>query len=184
MKRISILSVLLLSIMLIACTGKSPEVPLLTVTMAGKTEGEEQRAAIEKKEGAAAAESEVQNEEVMLIQVQGNGHTVVFELNDSAASRSLYNQLPFRIEVENYSSNEKIFYPPEKLEIGETPLTDGGEEGGLAYFASWGNVIMYYGNFGPYSGLYELGTATSGSQWIRELSGELLISVGNEAGEP
>lgn len=40
---------------------------------------------------------------------------------------------------------------------------------------------MFYGKYGPYSGLYELGTAVSGSEWIQELSGEILISADSEA---
>lgn len=147
-------------------TGKSPEVPSQIAAVAVETESED---------------GVPNDEKTMQILVQGNGHTVVFKLNDSPASRSLYNQLPLNIEVENYSSNEKIFYPPDKLEIGGTPLTDGGGEGGLAYFASWGDVVMFYGKYGPYSGLYELGTAVSGSEWIQELSGEILISADSEA---
>ncbi len=49
--------------------------------------------------------------------------------------------------------------------------------GGLAYFAPWGNVVMYYGDFGPYSGLYELGKAASGSEAIGELSGEIFVEA-------
>lgn len=124
---------------------------------------------------AGSGEGIENEEETMRISVQGNGHTVVFELNDSPASKSLYNQLPLTIEVENYGGNEKIFYPPVRLEIGDTQLTKGGGEGGLAYFASWGDVIMYYGDFSSYSGLYDLGTAISGREWIEELSGEIVI---------
>lgn len=116
-----------------------------------------------------------QNSDVMRIEIQGNGHTVVFELNDSPAARSLYSQLPLSVEVENYGNNEKIFSPPEGLETDGTPFTAGGGEGGLAYFAPWNNVVLYYGSFGPYSGLYDLGTAISGSEWIEELTGEITI---------
>lgn len=48
-------------------------------------------------------------ETTMQISVQGNGHTIVFELNDSPAARSLYSQLPMTVRIENYSTNEKIF---------------------------------------------------------------------------
>lgn len=36
---------------------------------------------------------------------------------------------------------------------------------------------MYYGSFEPYSGLYELGAAVSGSEMIGKLSGEILIEA-------
>lgn len=54
---------------------------------------------------------------------------------------------------------------PDKLDTGDTPLTEGGGKGGLAYFPQ--DVVMYDGPYGPYSGLYDLGTAVSGSGWSR-----------------
>ena len=53
----------------------------------------------------------------------------------------------------------------------------GGGAGGLAYFEPWGNVVMYYGDFGSYSELYELGKAVSGSEAIGELSGEVFVEA-------
>ena len=40
----------------------------------------------------------------------------VYELNNSQAAAELYDQLPLTLEVEDYSTNEKIFYPPEALD--------------------------------------------------------------------
>ena len=65
----------------------------------------------------------------------------------------------------------------DKLDTGDTPLTEGGGKGGLAYFSPWGDVVMYDGPYGPYSGLYDLGTAVSGSGWIPDLSGENVIET-------
>lgn len=184
MKKRYLLSTLLLAVMLTACTGKSQETDLQTVTATAGAESKEAQTQTETETEPETAEPEketLKEDKDLRISVQGNGHTIVFQLNDSAASRSLYNQLPLSLEVEDYSSDEKIFYPPGKLDTGDTPLTEGGKAGGLAYFSSWGNVIMYYGNFGPYSGLYDLGTAVSGSEWIPELSGEILISADGES---
>ena len=181
MKKRYLLSTLLLAIMLTACTGKSKETAPRTVTAATNAEAKETQTQAETKTEPETVEPEKENEDLR-ISVQGNGHTIVFQLNDSAASRSLYNQLPLSLEVEDYSSDEKIFYPPKKLDTGDTPLTEGGKAGGLAYFSPWGDVIMYYGDFGSYSGLYDLGSAVSGSEWIQELSGEILISADGEGG--
>lgn len=180
MERLRILTIFLLAVLLTACSKNLPEesVPTVSTTSDTKTETGEVwlPTRIEETPDEEDSEKETQKgEEVIQIQVQGNGHTIVFELNDSPASRSLYRQLPLTIEVEDYGSNEKIFYPPDELEISDTPLTEGGGEGGLAYFASWGDVIMYYDSFGSYSVLYDLGTAVSGGEWIKELSGEILI---------
>ncbi len=110
----------------------------------------------------------------MKISVTADNHVTVFELNDSQAAKDLYKQLPLKIAVENYSSDEKIFYPPQKLNTANTPNANAGI-GTLAYYAPWGNVVMFYGNFGSASGLYELGKAISGSEYIKDMTGTIQI---------
>lgn len=112
--------------------------------------------------------------ETMKIRVYSNGNTTVFRLNDSQAAKELYDQLPLSIEVENYSSNEKIFYPPKKLDTVNTPLANA-KKGTLAYYAPWEDVVMFYGDFGTVSGLYELGHAVSGMEYIKNISGTIQI---------
>ncbi|MCB6610772.1 cyclophilin-like fold protein [[Clostridium] symbiosum] len=108
------------------------------------------------------------------IRVSAGEKTVVFELNESAAAKSLCQQLPLTTEVENYGQNEKIFYLPENLDITDTPQAASGA-GTLAYYAPWGDVVMFYGDYSPNGKLYELGQAVSGSGEISSLSGTLQI---------
>ena len=44
-----------------------------------------------------------------------NNQTIEIELNNSPSANDLYNQLPLSIDLEDYSTNEKIFYPPNKF---------------------------------------------------------------------
>lgn len=111
--------------------------------------------------------------------VQNGNRTIVFALNDSAAANALYEQLPLEIEVENFSSNEKIFYPPDKLDCAGAPMAGGGA-GVLAYYEPWGDVVMFYGGFSANGSLYGLGEAVSGAEHIPNLSGTLLITPGPE----
>jgi hypothetical protein len=112
----------------------------------------------------------------MMIHVTDGTHKIVFALNDTPAAKSLYAQLPLEIEVDNYGGNEKIFYPPEKLD-GKNAVETGGEAGGLAYFSPWGNVVMYYGAFSQYPGLYVLGEAISGGEQIGQLTGTIRVTA-------
>jgi len=121
-------------------------------------------------------DNEPANEDVatpndMKISVEANGNTVIFELNDSSAAKSLYNQLPLTLPVENFGSNEKIFYPPERLDMSNTPIM-GGSAGGLAYYEPWGDVIMFYGNYGP---MPTLGRAIQGVEHISSMTGTIQI---------
>ena len=103
-----------------------------------------------------------------------DGTVIEYALNDSQAAADLYSQLPLTIEVKDYSTNEKIFYPPEELDTGDAPEAAGGA-GVLAYYEPWGDVVMFYDDFSTASGLYELGMVTSGSENISELSGSVRI---------
>ena len=123
-------------------------------------------AAIAKTEPSASKEGAV-----MQMVVNANGKDIVFELNDSQAAKDLQSQLPLSTDVENYGSNEKIFYPPRKLHPAGTPLVKSASAGTLAYYAPWGDVVMFYGSFGSAAGLYELGRAVQGAEHIRNLSG-------------
>lgn len=122
-----------------------------------------------------ASEPESAADAVRRIRVQANGNTIVFELNDSQAAQALYEQLPLTVEVENFSTNEKIFYPPEELAVANTPAAESGDAGILAYYAPWGDVVLFYDDFRSASGLYELGHAVSGSEHISAMSGTIQI---------
>lgn len=125
-------------------------------------------------EKSESQETKAEEDEALRIQVQDSTHTIIFELNDSPAARTLYDQLPLTTEVQDYSTNEKIFYPPESLDT-DNAVEGKGPAGSLAYFSPWGNVVMYYSEYGPYNGLYHLGNAVSGEEWISELTGTIQI---------
>lgn len=107
--------------------------------------------------------------------VKSGKYSITYQLNNSRAAKDLYDQLPFTLKVENYSDNEKIFYPPKGLKTDGTPKSKG-RKGSLSYYAPWGDVVMFYGEAGSASGLYELGTVVSGENDISLLSGEITIS--------
>lgn len=114
-----------------------------------------------------------------VIQISHGKNVVTFQLNDSKAAKELYEQLPLSLAVQNYSNNEKIFYPPEALDTNNA-IEASGQEGSLAYYELWGNVVMFYRPFtpSPSGRLYELGKAVSDSEHIQNLSGTIEINRG------
>ncbi len=88
-------------------------------------------------------QSEVQMSEKHIVITTEQGNEIIFLLNDTPAANSFYDQLPLTVKVENYGSNEKIFYPPEKLDT-----TNGIHNSGiLNYYAPWGDIFMPYGTY-------------------------------------
>ena len=112
----------------------------------------------------------------MRIRVTDGTHTVIYQLNNSPSAKSLYAMLPMDAEVENYGSNEKIFYPEAAVDTADG-IEGGGKAGGLALFSPWGNVVMYYDSFGSYPGLYILGEAVEGTDQIKDLAGSIHVEA-------
>lgn len=121
-------------------------------------------------------EMEESNVETNQISVTCGDTQVVYELNDSSAAQSLLSQLPLTVEVEDFSTNEKVFYPPQELDTSDTPLAEGGA-GTLAYYAPWGDVVLFYDSFSANGSLYELGEAVSGVENIGQMSGTITVET-------
>ena len=111
-----------------------------------------------------------------LLSVTWGDKQLIYALNDSPAAAALLEQLPLTVQVEDYSSNEKIFYPPQKLDISDSPAASGGS-GTLAYYAPWGDIVMFYGDFDENPSLYELGRIVSGEELLSQLDGSITIEA-------
>lgn len=121
-------------------------------------------------------EMEESNVETNQISVTCGDTQVVYELNDSPAAQSLLSQLPLTVVVEDFSTNEKVFYPPQELDTSDTPLAVGGA-GTLAYYAPWGDVVLFYDSFSANSSLFELGEAVSGAEDISQMTGTITVET-------
>lgn len=110
------------------------------------------------------------------ISVDFGENTVVYALNDGSAADSLYAMLPLTIEVEDYSANEKIFYPEQALDTSDSPLAQAGA-GTLAYYEPWGDVVFFYGDYNENPGLFELGQAVSGGELVGAMAGTITIEA-------
>lgn len=89
-------------------------------------------------------------------------HVFTATLYNNPSSRDLVSMLPLGLTVEDYSNNEKIAYLPRKLtEEGAAPF--GSEAiGDVCYFAPWGNLVFFYGNYRYSRGLIRLGRLDKG----------------------
>lgn len=127
-------------------------------------------------QGTTSSETEENDMESTQIAVTCGDMQVVYELNDSPAAQSLLSQLPLTVAVEDFSTNEKVFYPPQELDTSDTPLAEGGA-GTLAYYAPWGDVVLFYDSFSANGSLYELGEAVSGVENIGQMSGTITVET-------
>lgn len=87
-------------------------------------------------------------------------------LEDTLSSRDLMAQLPLSIDLEDYSSTEKIAYLPRKLATTGAPSGVDPDIGDIAYYAPWGNLAIFYRDFGYSRGLIRLGRITAGLEHL------------------
>jgi hypothetical protein len=110
------------------------------------------------------ARSPVSGEEAstMRIRLTFDGKAVEATLLDNATARDLLSLLPMTLTLEDYNSTEKIGYPPRKLSTAGAPPGVDPSVGDIAYYAPWGNLAIFYKDFGYSRGLIGLGRIDSG----------------------
>lgn len=78
-------------------------------------------------------------------------------LNQSATAQSLIEQMPFAADMEDFAGKEKIFYPKRALSTKGAPGGTDALKGDITYYAPWGDVAIFYQDFGYAKGLVPLG---------------------------
>ncbi|MFV0662794.1 cyclophilin-like fold protein [Denitromonas sp.] len=98
----------------------------------------------------------------MKIRLTINGKAVIARLNDTATARELAAQLPLTLPLEDYAATEKITYLPKKLSTAGAPAGFDPSVGDITYYAPWGNLAIFYKDFGYSQGLISLGQIETG----------------------
>ena len=129
---------------------------------------------------AVAATDEVSHSrrETMKIRMTMAGQIITASLEESDSAREFFAMLPLTLPFEDYAETEKIAYLPGKLTTQTAPEGIDPQVGDIAYYAPWGNLAIYYRDFGYSSGLIRLGRITSGLDALTaQPSGTLTIEA-------
>ena len=116
----------------------------------------------------------------MRIQINIDGQRITATLAESATSRDFVSLLPLTLTLRDYASTEKISDLPRRLSTKGAPAGVDPDIGDIAYYAPWGNLAIYYKDFGYSDGLVRLGTIDSGIEALRR-SGPIEVTI--ERGE-
>jgi hypothetical protein len=124
------------------------------------------------------ARSPVSSEEAstMRIRLTFDGKAVEATLLDNATARDLLSLLPMTLTLEDYASTEKIGYPPRKLSTAGAPAGVDPSVGDIAYYVPWGNLAIFYKDFGYSRGLIGLGRIDSGIEAL-SVPGSLKVTI-------
>jgi hypothetical protein len=114
-------------------------------------------------------------EAAMQIRIRAGDRILTARLEDSAATRDFVALLPIELTLKDYASTEKIATLPRQLSTEGTPPGVDPTVGDIAYYAPWGNLAIYYRDFGYSRGLVRLGRIEADAEALRSLEGPVTI---------
>lgn len=103
------------------------------------------------------------------IQLAFNNENVIVKLHDNPTSKDFLALLPLTLKLEDYAGTEKISYLPRKLSTEGAPSGSDPSVGDFTYYAPWGNLAIFYKDFGYSNGLIILGKVESGIEKLASL---------------
>jgi hypothetical protein len=111
---------------------------------------------------ASAAPIRVEQAKTMKIRIDVDGTRMTATLDDNAASRDFASLLPLTLTLEDYNGTEKISDLPKKLSTKDAPDGIDPSVGDITYYSPWGNLAIFYKDFGYSRGLVKLGRIDAG----------------------
>ncbi|MFM2482537.1 cyclophilin-like fold protein [Celerinatantimonas sp. YJH-8] len=111
----------------------------------------------------------------MKIRITAGSTVLTATMNDSATSRDFISLLPQTLKITDYSSTEKISDLPKKLSTQGAPGGCKAAKGDITLYAPWGNLAIFYRDFGYASGLVCMGKVDGQLDDIKKLSGNVLF---------
>lgn len=117
-----------------------------------------------------------QEASTMKIRLTIGGKAIEASLLDNASARDFLSLLPMTLTLKDYASTEKIAYLPRKLSTADA--LDGVDPavGDITYYAPWGNLAIFYKDFGYADGLVLLGRIDSGIEAF-SVPGALKVTI-------
>lgn len=101
------------------------------------------------------------------IRIQIEGTQLIGTLEDNATTRDFLALLPLAVTLDDYASTEKVTDLPKKLSTDGAPQGVDPDVGDITYYAPWGNLALFYKDFGYSKGLIKLGRLDAGADVLR-----------------
>jgi hypothetical protein len=98
----------------------------------------------------------------MRIRIDVEGTTISGTLENNATARDFASLLPLTVTLRDYARTEKISELPRRLSTQGAPAGFDPSAGDIAYYAPWGNLAIFYRDFGYSTGLIKLGAVEAG----------------------
>ena len=112
----------------------------------------------------------------MKIKIITEQKEITATLDEGTAAKDFASLLPLTLVLEDYARTEKISALPKRLSVDGAPAGTDPSVGDIAYYAPWGNLAIFYKDFGYSGGLVKLGRIDSGIGALGT-SGSLKVTI-------
>lgn len=118
----------------------------------------------------AIAQNNVEANErsTMKIRIKVGNDILTATMLNTETGRNFISLLPLTLRLKDYSRTEKVSDLPQKLSTKNAPTGYDPSVGDIAYYSPWGNLAIFYRDFGYSKGLVKLGHLDGG---IENLAG-------------
>ena len=112
----------------------------------------------------------------MKISIKVNEKILTASMIDCKATTDFISLLTLQLTLEDYTGTEKVSQLPKKLSTEESPAGSDPSIGDITYYAPWGNLAIFYKDFGYANGLIILGTIDNGPDAFN-VNGSLNVTI-------
>ena len=99
-----------------------------------------------------------------------SGKQIAGTLGNNVAARDFLALLPLTLTLDDFHKIEKVSDLPRPLSTQGEPDGFDPDVGDITYYAPWGNLAIFYRDFGYASGLIKLGTIEAGIELLEQKS--------------
>ncbi|MED3910879.1 cyclophilin-like fold protein [Peribacillus simplex] len=96
---------------------------------------------------------------------------------DNPTSRDFLTLLPLTLTLEDHAVTEKISLLPKRLSTEDAPSGSEPSVGDFTYYSPWGNLAIFYKDFGYSNRLIKLGKIVSGTEKLAGINGDFPVKI-------
>ncbi len=113
----------------------------------------------------------------MKIRLSAGNTVLTATMLDNETTRDFMSLLPLTVTFKEYAGTEKITYLPRSLSTQGAPAGIDPSVGDIAYYAPWGNIAIFYQDFGFSEGLIKLGYIASGIEKLADKDIDFAVTI-------
>jgi hypothetical protein len=108
----------------------------------------------------------------MKIRIKVGETVLTATMLNTETSRDFISLLPLTLRMKDYSGTEKISDLPRRLSTKNSPSGCDPSVGDLTYYSPWGNLAIFYKDFGYSNGLIKLGSLDGEIEKLGSIKGD------------